>query len=101
MGFSRQEYWSEFPIPSSGDLPDPGIKRGFPTLEVVLYHLSHQGSPFISLSISKFKDIQGKVRVPKRPDLSVQMAQGRKTLSYSLGWVKSLEEKSACPCEWK
>ena len=26
MGFSRQEYWSGFPFPSSGDLPDPGIE---------------------------------------------------------------------------
>ena len=26
MGFSRQEYWSGFPFPSSEDLPDPGIK---------------------------------------------------------------------------
>ena len=25
MGFSRQEYWSEFPCPPPGDLPDPGI----------------------------------------------------------------------------
>ena len=23
MGFSRQEYWSELPFPSPGDLPDP------------------------------------------------------------------------------
>ena len=26
MGFSRQEYWSELPFPSPGDLPDPGIQ---------------------------------------------------------------------------
>ena len=26
MGFSRQEYWSGFPFPFPGDLPDPGIK---------------------------------------------------------------------------
>ena len=25
MGFSRQEYWSGWPFPSPGDLPDPGI----------------------------------------------------------------------------
>ena len=28
MGFSRQEYWSELPFPSPGDLPNPGIKPG-------------------------------------------------------------------------
>ena len=26
MGFSRQEYWSEWPCPPPGDLPHPGIK---------------------------------------------------------------------------
>ena len=25
MGFSRQEYWSELPFSSPGDLPGPGI----------------------------------------------------------------------------
>ena len=32
MKFSRQEYWSEFPFPSPGDLPDPGIKPASPLL---------------------------------------------------------------------
>ena len=26
MGFSRQEYWSGFPFPSLGALPNPGIE---------------------------------------------------------------------------
>ena len=30
MGFSRQEYWSGFPFPSPGDLPDPGIEPTCP-----------------------------------------------------------------------
>ena len=33
MGFSRQEYWSGLPVPSPGNLPDPGIKTGSPTLQ--------------------------------------------------------------------
>ena len=33
MGFSRQEYWSGLPFPSSGDLPDTGIKPRSPTLQ--------------------------------------------------------------------
>ena len=32
MGFSGQEYWSRLPFPSPGDLPDPGIKPGSPSL---------------------------------------------------------------------
>ena len=33
MGFSRQEYWSGFPFPFPGDLPDPGIEPGSPALQ--------------------------------------------------------------------
>ena len=32
MEFSRQGYWSVLPFPSPGDLPDPGIEPGSPTL---------------------------------------------------------------------
>ena len=33
MEFSRQEYWSGLPLPSPGDLPNPGIELGSPTLQ--------------------------------------------------------------------
>ena len=33
MGFSRQEYWSGLSFPAPGDLPDPGIEPGSPTLQ--------------------------------------------------------------------
>ena len=33
MGFSRQEYWSGLLFPSPGDLPNPGIEPGSPTLQ--------------------------------------------------------------------
>ena len=33
MGFSRQEYWSELPLPSPGDLPNPGIEPWSPALQ--------------------------------------------------------------------
>ena len=32
MTFPRQEYWSELPFPSPGDLPNPGIEPAFPAL---------------------------------------------------------------------
>ena len=47
MGFSRQEYWTGLPFPSQGDLPDPGIELGSPTLQEILYCLSHRGIPQI------------------------------------------------------
>ena len=27
MGFPRQKYWSELPLPSPGDFPDPGMNH--------------------------------------------------------------------------
>ena len=32
MEFPRQEFWSRLPLPSSGDLPDPGIGPMSPAL---------------------------------------------------------------------
>ena len=34
MEFSRQEYWSRYPFPYPGDLPDPQIEPGSSTLQV-------------------------------------------------------------------
>ena len=33
MAFSRQEYWSGLPVPSPGDLPNPGIESESPALQ--------------------------------------------------------------------
>ena len=44
MGFFRQEYWSELPFLSPGDLPDPGIEPTSPVSpawQMILYPLSH------------------------------------------------------------
>ena len=30
MGFSRQEYWSGLPLPTPGDISDPGIETASP-----------------------------------------------------------------------
>ena len=41
MEFPRQQYWSRLPLPSLRDIPDPGIKPRCPTLQWILYWLSH------------------------------------------------------------
>ena len=41
MGFSRQEYWSGFPFPSPGDLPDPGIEPGSSALTGRFFTICH------------------------------------------------------------
>jgi len=45
LEFSRQEYWSGLPFPSSGDLPDPGIEPGSPAMQADSLLSIHQGSP--------------------------------------------------------
>ena len=40
MEFFRQEYWRGLPLPSPGDLPNPGIKPTSPALQAASYHLS-------------------------------------------------------------
>ena len=45
MGFSRQEYWSGLPFPSPGDLPNPGIEPGSPTLQAGVLPSEPPGKP--------------------------------------------------------
>ena len=45
---SRQEYWSGLAFPSSGDLPDPGIKPGSPALQAHSLPSEPPGEPMKS-----------------------------------------------------
>ena len=44
-GVPRQEYWSGLPLPSPGDLPDPGIEPISPARQMDSLPLSHLRSP--------------------------------------------------------
>ena len=48
VGFSRREYWSGVPLPSPGDLPDPGIEPGSPALETVTLTSEPPGKPWFN-----------------------------------------------------
>jgi len=50
MGFPRQGYWSGLPFPSSGDLPDPGVKPTYPALAGVFFITEQTGKPFMTIS---------------------------------------------------
>ena len=43
--FSRQEYWSVLASPTSGDLPDPGMEPGSPTLQADSFPSKLPGKP--------------------------------------------------------
>ena len=48
MGFSRQEYWGGVPLPSPGDLPDPGIEPTSPALAGRFFTTEPPGKPILS-----------------------------------------------------
>jgi len=45
MEFSRQDYWSGLPLPSPGDLPDPGIEHLSSTLQADALPSEPPGKP--------------------------------------------------------
>ena len=46
LGFSKQAYWSGLPVPSPGDLPDPGIEPRSPALQADALPSEPPGKPF-------------------------------------------------------
>ena len=55
MKFSRQEYWKGLTFPSAGDLPDPGIKPGSPTLQADALTSEPPGKSEWWVGVLKFK----------------------------------------------
>ena len=47
--FSRHECWSGWPFPSPGDLPDPGIEPGSPTLQADALLSEPPGKPITEM----------------------------------------------------
>ena len=45
MEFSRPEYWSGYPFPSLGDLPNPGIEPKSPALQANSLPVEPQWKP--------------------------------------------------------
>ena len=62
MGFSRQAYWSGLPFPSSGDLPNWGIKPRSPVLQADALPSEPPGKPqCILLYIWLIKELMDKI----------------------------------------
>ena len=52
---SRQKYWIGLPFPSPGDLPDPGIEPGSPSLQPD--SLPSEPHPRAEMFLSPFKNL--------------------------------------------
>ena len=57
MEFSRQEYWSGLPFPSSGDLPDTGVKPLSSALQADSLPSELPGKPYLLLLCMKGKSL--------------------------------------------
>ena len=57
IGFPRQQYWSRLPVPSPGDLPNPGIELMSPELAGGFFTVEPPGRPITTYKFFNFKKI--------------------------------------------
>ena len=94
MEFSRQEYWNGLPLPSPGDLPNPGIKPAslmFPALAGGM--LAPSGKPPKEVSSVQFSSVQSlsHVRLSATPWTAALQASLSITNSHNLPKLMSIE----------
>ena len=63
MGFSRQEYWSGFPFPTLGDLPDPGNEPGSLVPPALAGRFFATEPPYVGLGELRSSEIVGLLEV--------------------------------------
>ena len=74
MEFSSQESWSELPLPSPGDLPDPGIEPTSPTLQAGCLLSEPPGKlrilEWVAIPFRSMRDLAGQGIAPMSPALA-------------------------------
>ena len=113
MECSRQEYWSGLPFPSPADLPNPrGSNLGLLHCRQILYHLSHQGSPFwqdiktitaerkifSTKGLVKWNIPMTKMNLTFTPSIEIH-ARWNIDLNFRAKIIKLLEENKKCELE--
>ena len=65
MEFSKQEYWSAFPFPSPGGLPDPGVESESLALQADSFSFELPGKPSKYITVQmlarEFSSLQHKI----------------------------------------
>ena len=82
MEFFRQEYWSGLPFPSLGDLPDPGLEPGSPTLQVASLPSEPPGKPRGTVEGCSFTRQSQKAFL-----ILIRLTKGWKKLGEAVGWL--------------
>ena len=92
MGFPRQEYWSELPFLSLGDLPNPGIKPSSPALADRFFSAELPGKPIIIVAIINFP-LQSHIENDRFSWAPFSESSGKKKfVSFPLAQVYSIFE---------
>ena len=68
MGFSRQDYWSWVPLPSPGDLPNPGIEPRSPALQADTLTSEPPGKPLDTVEESVNRERESHSSTKKQKD---------------------------------
>ena len=110
MGFSRQEHWSGLPFPSPGDLPDPEIEPGSPTLQADALPSEPPGKSKLSVKVSVNKNVLLSSYQIQRPLNSIHKLQVKnfwptveiRERYMVFGFPQSRNrEKKLCITEWR
>ena len=108
MGFPRQEHWSSLPLPSPGDLPDPGFEPGSPVspaLQADSLPAEPSGKPKKTVEFSNYKTIHlsdkivESVKIPFLifPNSCLKLSQ----LAVSLLFQEKAMAPHSSPLAWK
>ena len=99
MEFSRPEYWSGWPFPSPGDLPNPRIEHRSPAWQLDSLPAEPQGKPKNTGvgSLSLLQGIFPTQRSPGSPALQVDSVP----TELSGKWDGKKREKSIIPRNYK
>jgi len=92
MRFSRQEYWGGSLFPTPGDLPDPGIEPGSPTLQADSLPPKPLGKPWSGNQDPTCCTVQPKSKKRKR----INRGQNQRGISrsYFVEVTKKEEKKN-------
>ena len=80
MEFSRQEYWSGFPFPSLGDLPNTGVKPTSPVSPDLPGRFFTIASPGKSPSKTSREVLRETVSFKQRPKMEAESKEELKSL---------------------
>ena len=65
-----QEYWSGKSIPSLGDLPDPGIEPGSPTLQADSLPTELSGKPYsLQVEVTKLSPLEERINISPKGNI--------------------------------